>query len=94
MPQAPQVRVDTSLILESVKSVDLRTGIWLNIIGYVEKTAGRRYRAVMLESIFRQADRASIQALVLWSAGSLKIGDYERILRQQQDLMEQPQTTH
>ena len=74
-----------ALVLEFMKSDELRTGIWLNVIGYVLKSGPRRSREQRLEGTAEQAEGSSVQALIAWSAGALLVGEYERILLLQQE---------
>lgn len=92
MLQIPRVRVDLALVLESLKSDELQSGTWLNIIGYVSKCAPIRNKEQAPGPTSMETGRKSIQALVVWNAGALRLGDYERILSQQQDMMKQLQT--
>lgn len=83
--------MDVTLLLETLAGTDTQVGEWLNVIGYViaagdgpsAGTAGREGGA-------RGRDDAGgkvlvrIQAILLWSAGSVKIGEYERALTERQ----------
>ena len=83
--------VDVNLLLENMKREDLEIGAWVNVIGYLggvseeggnwkagrsqaqqagDKRSGVRARVVKVE----------VQAVMLWSAGAIKIADYERAL--------------
>jgi hypothetical protein len=63
-----QALVDVNLLLETLKSSDTCLGEWLNVVGYVtlphpeEKTA---------------AHSTHIQAIMVWSAGAVKLNEYE-----------------
>lgn len=80
----PRVAVDIQLILETVKSTELQPGTWLNVIGYVRRPIQRhegRRRSGMDDS--KIADDVDVQAVMLWNAGAIKVGDYEaNIIRQ------------
>ncbi len=67
----------------------LGVGTWLNIIGYVTRSAPRRNRALGSEWTSVQAERSSVQAILVWSAGAVRTGDYERTLTQQYEMTKQ-----
>ncbi|KAF7512757.1 hypothetical protein GJ744_000324 [Endocarpon pusillum] len=92
LPQVPRVSVDLSLVLESLRPDQLQSGTWLNIIGYVSKCAPTKNRVPVPGRMSMGTGRSSIQALVVWNAGALRIGDYEKILSQQQNMRKQLQT--
>jgi Telomere capping, CST complex subunit len=85
--------VDVTLILESVTPEMLQSGTWLNIVGYVNGSLLRKGRALGSESTWVKAEGGSVQALLVWSAGALRIGDYERILMRQHEAAKQLQRT-
>ncbi|KAH7266372.1 telomere capping, CST complex subunit-domain-containing protein [Fusarium solani] len=68
--------VDVSLLLETLTSEQTRVGEYLNIIGYI--TAKKVLRDVKLSS--REEVQVSVQAIALWSTGSMDLQKYERIL--------------
>ncbi|EEU45490.1 uncharacterized protein NECHADRAFT_102654 [Fusarium vanettenii 77-13-4] len=68
--------VDVSLLLETLNSEQTRVGEYLNIIGYI--TAKKVLRDVKLSS--REEVQVSVQAIALWSTGSMDLQKYERIL--------------
>ncbi|KAI9670487.1 MAG: hypothetical protein M1817_004354 [Caeruleum heppii] len=77
-----EASVDVNVLLSTLKSTDTQTGEWLNVIGYVngtsvveERKRGRQREAMQV---------VHVQAIVLWSAGSIKLGEYERILHERQ----------
>jgi hypothetical protein len=70
-----KAEVDVRLLLETLTSTDTRIGEWVNIIGYITEPMPTSLTA-------RNPYHASIQAIVLWSAGSIKLDDYEKILAQ------------
>jgi Telomere capping, CST complex subunit len=78
--QVPAVKVDINLILESANSLDLQTGAWLNVIGYVVRQSPKLWEPPRLNSDAPKLGLNMVQALVIWSAGALRIGDYERTL--------------
>lgn len=78
-PPARQVvaRVNVDHVLETTRSVELQTGAWINVIGYVserDEGAGKSREDGL------RAAQVGVQALLLWSAGTLKLDDYEKAL--------------
>ena len=73
--------VDINLLLEMVKGTDLQSGEWVNIMGYVRSKQEHfnkgRDRA---PERFKSIEIVDVQAVMLWSAGTLKIEDYEQAL--------------
>lgn len=70
--------VDIELVLGSIKSYETRIGEWVNVMGYVEtpkQGPSNRPNGVQLE--------VRIQAILLWSAGPLKLDRYEESLERQ-----------
>ena len=69
-----------------MKSTDVEVGAWVNVVGYVDfdsQTASpvdnRKQKGTGKEY------QARVQALMLWSAGSLKVGEYENVLGQRHE---------
>ena len=77
--------VDVNLLLESLKNTDTRVGEWVNVMGYVEPVSKLGIEA-KTDSRVRKAGFAAeenspkIQGVMLWSAGAIKLADYERSL--------------
>jgi hypothetical protein len=70
--------VDVNLLLESLDSSQTRLGEWMNVMGYVtskgpSKTAGPNC----------DCGHTTVQAIVFWSAGPVKLDEYERALFEQ-----------
>ena len=95
--KAPTVAlVDVNVILESLKREDTEVGAWINVVGYVEEVLkDGRIRQAQAQGQMglakREGDRVRdgtravrvrVQAILLWNAGGVKIGEYERILRE------------
>ena len=86
--------VDVNVILESLKREDLEVGAWVNVVGYVEELLkdGKRQqgqeqgKAILVKkngNSAREGPRAMmvrVHAVMLWSAGAVKIGEYEKVL--------------
>ena len=72
------VLVSVDAVVSTIQPSDVRVGEWINVIGYVTcppaaaETGGKR----------SSTEVAFIQAIVLWSAGAIKLGQYESALDQ------------
>ncbi|KAF2841998.1 hypothetical protein M501DRAFT_927503 [Patellaria atrata CBS 101060] len=92
IPVTAVVNIDH--VLESVKSMDLRTGAWLNIIGYVsppEETPRTQRSHIKAKSMCKHTVkhdeiRVNVQAIILWPTGSLDIVNYETALEARKQL--------
>ena len=71
--------VDVELLLSTLKSNETQLGEWVNVIGYVRSQQQYRLRNFSDIVILH----ISVQAIVLWSSGPLKLDEYERSLEQQ-----------
>ena len=83
--------VDVNLLLENLKREDIVVGAWVNIIGYVGEMMNKGEKARGLDGNMGRGgiptvDLVKVQAIMLWSAGSIKIGEYERALTERLDL--------
>lgn len=88
--------VDVNVVLESLKREVMQVGAWVNVMGYVgevSKEGKKKERQEQREtgSVKRKgfrvregprAVRVRIQAIMLWSAGGVKTGEYERTLEE------------
>jgi hypothetical protein len=72
-------RVNVDHVLETTRNVELQTGAWINVIGYVSEREdkGAKRQTVDSTSTFRQV---AVQALLLWNAGTLNLDEYEKAL--------------
>jgi len=70
-----KVLVDVNLLLETLKSTDTRVGEWVNVMGYIMMPPEDRNVLTGCHGTV-----TAVQAIVLWSAGSVKLEDYEKIL--------------
>lgn len=68
--------MDVKLLVETLSSTDIAIGEWVNVIGYR-----------MRDHPEKQTENgiAFVQALVLWSAKSIKLKEYENSLELRQD---------
>jgi len=76
--------VDVTLLLEGLRREDMEVGAWVNVIGYVEE--GERRMKGRREGDGGGSVGVSVQvrvkAIMLWSAGGVKVGEYERVLEE------------
>ncbi|KAJ5172140.1 hypothetical protein N7492_004733 [Penicillium capsulatum] len=89
------VSVDINAVLESLKSEDMRVGAWLNVLGYVRESTPPASSFSSSQTSSQQSAempaRVSprpvyIEAVMVWPAGAIALGEYERILRNAQDI--------
>jgi hypothetical protein len=88
------VSVDINAVLEDLTSEELRVGSWLNVLGYVRDTTPPATSFSSQQS--SQSNEALpakvaprpvyIEAVMVFSAGAIALGEYERILRNAQDV--------
>ncbi|KAI9787058.1 MAG: hypothetical protein M1816_007729 [Peltula sp. TS41687] len=69
------VRVDVKLLLNSLKNTDTLVGEWINVVGYITE---RLRRHGMTE--------VHVQALMLWSAGAIRVEEYEKAVRERENM--------
>ena len=82
----PTVSVDVQLVLESINAPDLQRCSWLNVIGYVRKSEQRRKRTSNPNTDdIKRAPIPIVQAINIWSAGAIRVGDYEAALTNQRE---------
>lgn len=77
--------VDINALLESVTAEVLRVGAWVNVLGYVRDAA---YLSRNREDKLAMASEQSVylEAIMIFSAGPVALGEYERILREAQNV--------
>lgn len=93
--------VDVTLLLETLAGTDTQVGEWVNVIGYVAAAAnsssvgmagtGKGETRGREDGVGRISVR--VQAILLWSASSVKIGEYERVLTERKRVMGRTTTT-
>lgn len=74
-PDNTVIAVDINPLLETVTSEELRVGAWINVLGYV-----RKQRQIPGEN------EEYIEAVMVFPAGAVALGEYERIVRDAQDV--------
>lgn len=79
--------MDVNLLLSSLKTTDTQPGEWVNVMGYVQaKTTQPAHGKGGHKGMCNGLVRVKIQAIMLWSAGSLKLGEYEKALASRMDM--------
>ncbi|KAJ5408473.1 hypothetical protein N7509_002356 [Penicillium cosmopolitanum] len=95
--EANIVSVDINAVLEDVTSEELRVGAWLNVIGYVRDchSPSGSFSSSQLDAQSQHSIESSsakvpstvpsrpvyIDAVLVYPAGAIALGEYERILR-------------
>ena len=90
--------VDVNVVLESLKREDMQVGAWVNVMGYAGEVLregkrgrgqGNGQRKTLLAKKKEdgvpegpRAVRVRVQAIMLWSAGAIKVGEYEGTLEE------------
>ena len=69
--------VDIKLVRGSMKATDTMRGGWLNVVGYIEREQKEREKG---------KGRVRVQALMLWSAEGVKVGEYESAVVEREKL--------
>ncbi|EAW08091.1 nuclear telomere cap complex subunit Ten1 [Aspergillus clavatus NRRL 1] len=80
--KSARVAVDINAVLDSVTSEELRVGSWVHVLGYVRRYINES-NAPFAAKI---AGPVYVDAVVVFSAGAIVLGDYERILRDAQEV--------
>ncbi|KAJ5677639.1 uncharacterized protein N7477_003272 [Penicillium maclennaniae] len=89
------VSVDINAVLEDLTSEELRVGSWLNVLGYVRDTTPQPASSSSQEGSQQSNETpparlpprpVSIEAVMVFPAGAIALGEYERILRNAQDV--------
>ncbi|KAI3000345.1 hypothetical protein CBS147345_8878 [Aspergillus niger] len=78
--EPPSVAVDINAVLETVTSEELSVGAWVNVLGYVR----RNRRSDDDDSALSQSNPnpVYVEAVMLFPAGAVALGEYERILQE------------
>lgn len=89
------VAVDINAVLEGLKSEELRVGSWLNVLGYIREsnqpTSSYSSSQTSSQQSAEMPAKVSprpvlVEAIMVWPAGAIALGEYERILRNAQDI--------
>ena len=90
--------VDVNLLLSTLKTTNTQVGEWVNVIGYLEvsnEPSAVRQQQRGGESAQQRGGKEAarrttgvyrVQAVMLWSAGAVRIADYERVLEERKRL--------
>ncbi|KAB8071351.1 CST complex subunit Ten1 [Aspergillus leporis] len=62
--EPPSISVDVNAVLETATADELRVGAWINVLGYVRRAGPSVY----------------VEAVIIFPAGAIAIGEYERVL--------------
>ncbi|RAQ65674.1 hypothetical protein COH20_011574 [Aspergillus flavus] len=62
--EPPSIPVDVNAVLGTVTADELRVGAWVNVLGYVR----------------REESSAYVEAVMVFRAEAIAVGEYERIL--------------
>jgi hypothetical protein len=87
------VEVDINLLLARLKYTDVQVGAWLNILGYVRHRSALELESELEKIGDKQRRRGGreplpaiyIDAVMILSAGSIRVGEYERVLTDAQE---------
>jgi hypothetical protein len=75
------VAVDVNAVLESVTAEELRVGAWVNVVGYVRSWCSGCNDHDTLRKL-RMSSPVYVEAVMVFSAGVVELGEYERVLRE------------
>lgn len=100
--ESNSVSVDMNAVLENITSEELRVGAWLNVLGYVRDahSPSASFSSSQLDAQSQNSNEATsarlpstvssrpvfIDAVLVYPAGAIVLGEYERILRNVQDV--------
>ena len=76
---APKVFVNVTAILDTLKKEDIQTGAWINVVGYIAPPS-----LLLAKSGNYNIEIPTIQALMIWTADSINLGEYEKVLVERQ----------
>lgn len=67
------IEVNINPLLESITAEELRVGVWVNVLGYVRRRIDRK-------------EEDYVEPVMVFPAGAVALGEYERIVRDAQDV--------
>lgn len=76
-----QVWVDVNLVLDTIDSQALCQGTWVNVIGYTRHTTSQSASNDVVE--LNSGKSITLQAILIWDAGPLRVNDYTSTLEEQ-----------
>ncbi|GIK02521.1 hypothetical protein Aspvir_006577 [Aspergillus viridinutans] len=80
-PEPASVAVDVNAVLEAVTAEELRVGAWVNVVGYVRSWGSDCNDHDILRKP-RMSSPVYVEAVMVFSAGVVELGEYERVLRE------------
>ena len=83
--------VDVGLLLEGMSREVLEVGAWVNVIGYVGEVDGEGEEGRVVKGSKggrEKVMRVPVQAVMLWSAGGIKVREYEKAVEGKIAMME------
>ncbi|KAI9824938.1 MAG: hypothetical protein M1832_001543 [Thelocarpon impressellum] len=75
--------VNIFILLDTVSASDLQVGEWLNVIGYVSISSTD---AALKNERPATSPRVYVQAIAVWTAGAIKLGEYEKVLEERREV--------
>ena len=86
--------MDVKILLETLKTTDTQIGEWVNVMGYVE--GHDKGSKPGKERVGRRMDVgfAKVQAIMLWSAGSVNLGEYEQAVSERKKVESETRLSH
>ena len=76
------------MVLETTKAELYAKGAWLNILGYLQEGPESKNRRRSSSGIKRaQPAVPSVQAVLMWDAGAIKVCEYEVIMDKQREAL-------
>lgn len=68
--------VDIKLVRGSMKATDTMRGEWVNVVGYIQREQKEKENG---------KGGVRIQALMVWSAEGVRVGEYERAVEEREN---------
>jgi hypothetical protein len=82
----PSVAVDVNAILETITWEELCVGAWVNVIGYVRKAPTAAWVKEVASTPASMSESMHVDAVIVFPAGAIDLGEYERILSDSQEV--------
>lgn len=84
--------MDVNLLLSTLKTTDTQRGEWVNVVGYVDgRITKSRLESRAQKGRLDEVVGVKVQAIMLWSAGDVKVGEYEKTLEERKHVQEEMQ---
>ena len=71
--------MDVNLLVSTLKGPDTQVGAWVNVMGYVQESRGGKGQWTGMGPV-------KVQAVMLWSAGGVKLGAYENAVEMRKNI--------